>query len=91
MSFPQTTYKLHYSPNSFCITDIKPKIKCFSFLLLPSTLPNLKRTVRTKIKKVMVYVCMAQDTEWVCQKGEEVVDTLQAAKPPCSASYLPLK
>ena len=30
MNFPQTTYKLHYSPNSFCITDIKPKIKCFS-------------------------------------------------------------
>ena len=33
--------------------------------------------MRTKIKKVMVYVCMAQDTEWACQKGEEVVDTLQ--------------
>ena len=28
----------------------------------------------------MVYVCMAQDTEWACQKGEEGVDTLQAAK-----------
>ena len=27
-----------------------------------------------------------QDTERSCQKGEEVLDTLQAAKPPCSAS-----
>ena len=34
----------------------------------------------------MVYVCRAQDTEWACQKGEEGVDTLQAAKPPCSVS-----
>ena len=30
-----------------------------------------------------------QDTEWSCQKGEEVVDTLQAAKPPCSVSNGP--
>ena len=37
----------------------------------------------------MVYVCMAQDTEWVCQKGEEDVDTLQAAKPTCSVSNGP--
>ena len=31
----------------------------------------------------------AQDTEWACQKVEEVVDTLQAAKPPCSVSNGP--
>ena len=27
---------------------------------------------------------MAQETEWACRKGEEGVDTLQAAKHPCS-------
>ena len=32
---------------------------------------------------------MAQITEWACQKGEEGVDTLQAAKPPCSVSNGP--
>ena len=48
----------------------------------------MDRAHRNK-KKVMVYVCMAQDTEWDCQKGEEVVDTLQAAKPPCSVSNGP--
>ena len=32
--------------------------------LLFSTLLNLKWTVRTETKKVMVYVCMAQDIEW---------------------------
>ena len=37
----------------------------------------------------MVYVCMAQDTEWACQKGEKVVDTLKAAKPLCSVSNGP--
>ena len=42
--------------------------------------------MRIETKKVMVYVCRAQDTEWACQKGEEGVDTLQAAKPPCSVS-----
>ena len=41
-------------------------------------------------KNVMVYVCRAHDTEWACQKGEEGVDTLQAAKPPCSVSNGPL-
>ena len=30
-----------------------------------------------------------QDTYRACQKGEEVVDTLQAAKPPCSVSNGP--
>ena len=39
----------------------------------------------------MVYVCMAQDTEWACQKGEEVVDTLQNANSPCSVTNGPLK
>ena len=32
---------------------------------------------------------MAQDTDWACQKVEEGVDTLQAAKPPCSVSNGP--
>ena len=32
---------------------------------------------------------MAQDTEWACQKSEEVFDTLQAAKPPCGVSNGP--
>ena len=45
--------------------------------------------MRTETKKVIVYVCMAQDTEWACQKDEEGVDTLQAAKPPCSVSNGP--
>ena len=45
--------------------------------------------MHTETKKVMDYVCMGQDTEWACQKGEEVVDTLQAAKPPCSVSNGP--
>ena len=45
--------------------------------------------MRTETKKVMVYVCMAQDTEWACQNGEEGVDTLQATKPPCSVSNGP--
>ena len=39
-------------------------------------------------KKVMVYVCRAQ-IQWACKKGEEGVDTLQAAKPQCSASNSP--
>ena len=37
----------------------------------------------------MVYVCIAQNREWACQKGEEDVDKLQAAKPPCSVSNGP--
>ena len=37
----------------------------------------------------MVYVCMAKDTEWACQKGEKGVDTLQATKPPYSVSNGP--
>ena len=45
--------------------------------------------MRTETKKVIVYVCMAQVTEWACQKDEEGVDTLQAAKPPCSVSNGP--
>ena len=45
--------------------------------------------MRTETKKVMVYVCMAQDTELACQKREEGVKTLQAAKPPCSVSNGP--
>ena len=36
--------------------------------------------MRIETKKVMVYVCMAQVTEEACQKGEECVDTLQAAE-----------
>ena len=37
----------------------------------------------------MVYVCMAQDTDRACQKGEEGVDTLQAANAPSSVSNGP--
>ena len=47
--------------------------------------------MRIETKKVMVYVCMAQVTEGACQKGEEAVDTLQAAEPPCSVSNGPVK
>ena len=47
--------------------------------------------MRIETKKVMVYVCMAQVTEGACQKGEEGVDTLQAAEPPCSVSNGPGK
>ena len=47
--------------------------------------------MRTETKKVIVYVCMAQDTEWSCQKDEEGVDTLQAAKSHCSVSNRPWK
>ena len=36
--------------------------------------------MRIETKKVIVYVCMAQVTEGACQKGEEGVDTLQAAE-----------
>ena len=34
---------------------------------------------------------MAQVTEGACQKGEEGVDTLQAAEPPCCVSNGPVK
>ena len=34
---------------------------------------------------------MAQVTEGACQKGEEDVDTLQAAERPCSVSNGPVK
>ena len=62
-------------------------------ILLPDSLYILfiKRTVRIETKKVLVYVCMAQVTEGACQKGEEGVDTLQAAEPPCSVSNGPVK
>ena len=40
-------------------------------------------------KKVNGLRMYGQDTEWACQKGEEVLHTLQAAKPPCSASNGP--
>ena len=53
--------------------------------------PVLERTVPIETKKVMVYVCMAQVTEGACQKGEEGLDTLQAAEPPCSVSNGPVK
>ena len=49
------------------------------------------RTVRIETKNVMVYVYMAHVTEGACQKGEEGVDTLQAAEPPCSVSNAPVK
>ena len=45
--------------------------------------------MRIGTKKVMAYVCMAQVTEGPCQKGEEGVDTLQAAEPLCSVSNGP--
>ena len=51
-----------------------PRASCFSFFS-----KKYKRTVGIETKKVMVYVCMAQATEGACQKGEEGVDTLQAA------------
>ena len=47
--------------------------------------------MRIETIKVMVYVCMAQVTEGACQKSVEVVDTLQAAEPPCNVSNGPLK
>ena len=34
---------------------------------------------------------MAQVADGACQKGEEGVDTLQAAEPPCSVSNGPVK
>ena len=45
--------------------------------------------MRIETKKVMVYVCMV--TKGACQQGVEGVDTLQAAKPPCSVSNGPMK
>ena len=47
--------------------------------------------MRIETKKAMVYVCMAQVTEGVRQKGEEGVDTLQAVEPPCSVGNGPMK
>ena len=47
--------------------------------------------MRLEIRKVMVYVCMAQVTEGACQNGVEGVETLQTAEPPCGVSNGPMK